>query len=60
MTRLDRGDLDATVTSLRARDTAEQVWIATHGWFLIGYGAAAVLAFAVIGVLFWGAEPKRR
>ena len=46
ITRSDRGDLDATVTGLLARDTAEQVWIATHGWFLIGYGVAVVLAFA--------------
>ena len=60
ITRSDRGDLDATVAGLRARDTAEQVWIATHGWFLIGYGVAVVLAFAVPAALFWGAEPRRR
>ena len=60
ITRSDRGDLDATVAGLRARDTAEQVWIATHGWFFIGYGIAVVLAFGVPAALFWGAEPRRR
>ena len=37
ITRGERGDLDATIAGLTARDTAEQVWIATHGWFFIGY-----------------------
>ncbi len=55
-----RGDLAATVTSLRARDTAEQVWIATHGWFLIGYAAAGVLAFGAIAALSPGRAPERR
>jgi len=58
--RADRGDLAATVTSLRARDTAEQVWIATHGWFLLCYVAAGVLAFGVIAVLYPGRTPERR
>ena len=60
ITRLDRGDLDAAVAGLRARDTAEQVWIATHGWFFTGYGIAVALAFAIPALLFWGAEPRRR
>ncbi|HXJ28685.1 MAG TPA: hypothetical protein VNH17_23460 [Streptosporangiaceae bacterium] len=60
ITRSDRGDLDATVAGLRARDTAEQVWIATHGWFFIGYGIAVALAFGVPAALFWGAEPRPR
>ena len=60
ITRLDRGDLDAAVDGLRARDTAEQVWIATHGWFFIGYGIAVALAFAAPAILFWGAAPGRR
>jgi hypothetical protein len=58
--RAGRGDLAATVTSLRARDTAEQVWIATHGWFFIGYAAAGLLALAVPAVLFPGGAPERR
>jgi hypothetical protein len=58
--RADRGDLAATVTSLRARDTAEQVWIATHGWFFLGYPAAALLAFGIPVVLFPGGAPERR
>src|SRR3984957_6637154 len=58
--RADRGDLAATLASLRARDTAEQVWITTHGWFLIGYAAVGLLAFAIPAVLFPGGAPERR
>lgn len=54
ITRTGRGSLDSTVTSLIARDTAEQVWIATHGWFFIGYAAAAALAFSIPLLLLWG------
>lgn len=58
--RANRGDLTATVTGLRARDAAEQVWIATHGWFLLGYATAGVLAFGVIAALYPGRAPERR
>ena len=58
--RADRADLAAAVTSLRGRDTAEQVWIATHGWFLIGYAAAGALAFGVIAARYPGRAPERR
>jgi hypothetical protein len=60
LTRGERGDLDSTVASLVARDTAEQVWIATHGWFFIGYAIADVLAFGLPVLLFWGAAEGRR
>jgi hypothetical protein len=62
ITRGERGDLGPTITSLTARDTAEQVWIATHGWFFIGYAVADALAFGLPALLFWGAaaEPRRR
>lgn len=60
ITRTDRGSLDSVVTSLMARDTAEQVWIATHGWFFIGYALADVLAFSVPALLFWGTAAQRR
>lgn len=60
ITRKSRGSLEATVTSLMARDTAEQVWIATHGWFFIGYAAAGALAFCIPVVLFWGAAEGQR
>ena len=60
ITRGERGDLDSTVTSLRARETAEQVWISTHGWFFIGYAAADALAFCVPALLFWGSAEERR
>jgi hypothetical protein len=60
ITRGERGDLDATVASLRARDVAEQVWIATHGWFFIGYAIADVLAFGLPALVVWGSEAERR
>ena len=60
ITRGERGELDSTVTSLLARDTAEQVWISTHGWFFIGYAAADALAFCVPLLLFWGSAEERR
>ena len=60
ITRTERGSLDSAVTGLVARDTAEQVWIATHGWFFIGYALAGVLAFSVPALLFCGAAAQRR
>ena len=60
ITRGERGDLGSTIASLIARDTAEQVWIATHGWFFIGYAVADALAFGLPVVLFWGGEEERR
>jgi hypothetical protein len=60
ITRGERGDLGSTLASLMARDTAEQVWIATHGWFFIGYAIADVLAFGLPVLLFWGAAEGRR
>jgi hypothetical protein len=60
ITRGDRGDLDSTVTSLIARDTAEQVWISTHGWFFIGYALADVLAFGLPALLWRGRATQRR
>jgi hypothetical protein len=60
ITRSDRGGLDATVASLRARDTAEQVWIATHRWFFIGYAIVVVLGFCIPAAVFSGAGPDRR
>ena len=60
ITRADRDSLDSAVTSLMARDTAEQVWIATHGWFFIGYALAGVLAFSVPALLCWGSATERR
>jgi hypothetical protein len=60
ITRGERGDLGPTIASLTARDTAEQVWIATHGWFFIGYAIADALAFGLPALLFWGAAVERR
>jgi hypothetical protein len=58
--RADRGSLDATVTGLRARDNAEQVWISTHGWFFVGYAAAGALAFGLPVLFLWGPGQERR
>jgi hypothetical protein len=60
ISRTSRGDLAATIRALVGRDTAEQVWLATHGWFLIGYALAGALAFGLPGLLFWGAAEERR
>ena len=53
--RTARGDLAGTVTALLDRDTAEQVWLASHGWFFLGYGLADVLAFGLPALLSSGA-----
>jgi hypothetical protein len=58
--RTARGDLPATLSALVGRDTAEQVWLATHGWFFVGYAAADALAFGLPALLFWGAAAERR
>ena len=55
-----RGDLPATVRGLLGRDTAEQVWLTTHTWFLIAYGVADAILFAVPALVFWGTDPDRR
>ena len=62
ITRADRGGLEPAVTGLIARDNAEQVWIATHGWFFAGYAAAGALAFGLVVLLSRGSgrEPRRR
>jgi hypothetical protein len=58
--RTSRGDLPATISALLDRDTAEQVWLATHGWFFVGYAAAGALAFGLPTLIFWGAAEERR
>jgi hypothetical protein len=59
LTRGDRGSLAAAVRVLAGRDTAEQVWMTTHGWFFTAYGLAdAVLLIAPV-LLFWGSDPER-
>ncbi len=58
--RTSRGDLPATISALLDRDTAEQVWLATHGWFFVGYALADALAFGLPALLFWGAQEERR
>jgi hypothetical protein len=60
ITRTSRGALAPAVAALRGRDQAEQVWIATHGWFFLGYGAAAALAFGIPALLLAGGGRERR
>ena len=60
ISRTARGDLAGTIAGLLDRDTAEQVWLATHGWFFVGYAAADALAFGLPALLFWGAQEERR
>ena len=60
ITRADRGSLTAAVSALNNRDTAEQVWIATHGWFFTGYAAAVAVAFGIPALLLRGRDEERR
>ena len=59
LTSAARGSLASTVRALIGRDTAEQVWISTHGWFFTGYAVADLLLLGVPAVIFWGADPGR-
>ena len=58
--RTSRGDLAGAIGALLDRDTAEQVWLATHGWFFVGYAAADALLFGLPALLFWGPSEQRR
>jgi hypothetical protein len=58
--RTARGELAPAIRALLGRDTAEQVWLATHGWFFAGYALADALAFGLPALLFWGADEERR
>jgi hypothetical protein len=60
ISRADRGSFDSAVSALIARDRAEQVWLATHGWFFVGYAVAAALAFGLPALLLWGSGQERR
>ena len=57
--RGDRGSLAATVRVLAGRDTAEQVWISTHGWFFTAYAVAVAVLLAAPALLFRGSDPER-
>jgi hypothetical protein len=60
ITRSDRGALAPAVAALDGRDTAEQVWISTHGWFFLGYALAAAAAFGTVALLLPGRDPRHR
>lgn len=59
LTATPRGSLASAVRVLMARDTAEQVWMSTHGWFFMWYAVADLLVLAVPALLFWGSDPER-
>ena len=45
---------------LTGRDTAEQVWRATHNEFFWAYALADAAVLAAIGLASWGAAPEQR
>lgn len=59
VTRGDRGSLAAAVRVLAGRDTAEQVWMSTHGWFFTWYVVVDVVLLGLPVVIFWGSDPDR-
>lgn len=59
LTRGDRGSLAAAVRVLTGRDTAEQVWMSTHGWFFTAYAVAVAVLLAAPALLFGGSGPER-
>jgi hypothetical protein len=62
VTSAPRGSLQAAVRGLVGRDTAEQVWMSTRGWFFTGYALADLLLFGVPVLVARGvdAEHARR
>jgi hypothetical protein len=59
LTSARRGSLGSAVRELIGRDTAEQVWMSTHGWFFIGYGLADLLLLGVPALVLRGAGAER-
>lgn len=59
LTSAPRGSLDSTVRVLIGRDTAEQVWMSTHGWFFTGYALADLILLGAPAIIFWGSDPER-
>lgn len=59
LTSAHRGSLQSAVRALIGRDTAEQVWISTHGWFFAGYALADLVLLGGPAVIFWGSDPER-
>jgi hypothetical protein len=60
LTSSPRGPLAPAVRVLMGRDTAEQVWMTTHGWFFTGYAVADLLILGVPVLILWGADAGRR
>jgi hypothetical protein len=55
-----RGSLTATLSSLTGRDTAEQVWMATHAWFFAVYALADAVLLGVPLLCWPGGDQRRR
>ncbi|MCW2933449.1 MAG: hypothetical protein JWM19_4411 [Actinomycetia bacterium] len=47
LARGNRGTLAPALRTLNGRDTAEQVWSATHAWFFLGYALLDLLALGL-------------
>jgi hypothetical protein len=60
ITRGGRGAISPAISSLTARDTAEQVWRSTHNAFFWTYSLADAVVLAAIGLACWGAAEQRR
>jgi hypothetical protein len=54
-----RGSLGSAVSGLIASDTAEQVWIATHDWFLALFALAVAVLLALPALPRRGQDPRR-
>jgi hypothetical protein len=60
LTRADRGSLAAAMRGLVGRDTADQVYRSTAGWFFAAYAGADLLVFGMILLIGWGAARRAR
>jgi hypothetical protein len=55
-----RGSLAAAVGSLTGQDTAEQVWMSTHGWFFASYALADLVLLGAPLLCWRGGDPRCR
>jgi hypothetical protein len=60
LTRGNRGSLESAIRGFTGRETAEEVWDSSHGWFFLTYAVADVGALGAIGLASWGASEERR
>ena len=60
ITRTDRGALASSVRGLIGQDTTYRVWTSTHTVFFWTFALVDAIAFAGVGLLFWGGQPERQ